>query len=225
MVPTSILAVSSRRRNGEESLGDLAYQRIKEKIVSLDLPPASLIDEAMISDEIGIGLTPIRQALRRLASERLVVILPRRGTLVADLNLSDLHKIFEMRIELETLAARLAAQRANQEQVDALWVITKQGLVFAGTGDNRQLIEIDRQIHLTIAQSAQNEFLEETIEWLYNHVQRLWNLSIDRVDGLEQAMSEHQRMIGAIQNKDGERAAQLMREHVGHFQRRFKDIL
>ena len=96
------------------------YRQIKEKIITLRLPPASMIDEERLANQMNIGLTPVRQALRRLALENLVVILPRRGTMVADLNLADLQKIFELRVELETLAARLAAQRATPEQIAAV---------------------------------------------------------------------------------------------------------
>src|SRR4051812_44007774 len=117
MLPTSMLAVSSRRRVEADSLNGIAYQAIKEKIIALELPPAALVDEAQLAAELGIGLTPVRQALRRLALENLVVILPRRGTLVADLNFSDLQKIFEIRSELEALAADLAAQRASRDQL------------------------------------------------------------------------------------------------------------
>ena len=101
-------------------MNDLAYRAIKARIVALEMPPASVVDETALVDELGVGLTPVRQALRRLALENLVVILPRRGTLVADLNASDLSKIYEMRVELETLAARLAAERATQFKLNQL---------------------------------------------------------------------------------------------------------
>ena len=106
--PTSLLGAAGRR-TPDGSLGAEAYRRIRERIVSLELPPASLIDEQSLAAEIGLGLTPVRQALRRLAWENLVVIMPRRGTLVADVNPADLSALFEVRIELEGLAAELAA--------------------------------------------------------------------------------------------------------------------
>ncbi len=200
----------------------MAYRKIKEKIIALELPPAALIDEAGLAAELQIGLTPVRQALRRLALENLVVILPRRGTIVADLNFSDLQKIFEMRIELEALAAQLAAQRATLEQLTEMENVLSPVELLIATGDNRKLIEIDRTLHALIARYAQNEFLAQTLDWLYGHVLRLWNLSLHRMDVLSAALDEHQQLLDALRQRNGERAANLMRAHIQHFQDEFR---
>ncbi len=106
--PTSLLGAAGRR-TPDGSLGAEAYRRIRERIVSLELRAGVADRRAVARREIGLGLTPVRQALRRLAWENLVVIMPRRGTLVADVNPADLNALFEVRIELEGLAAELAA--------------------------------------------------------------------------------------------------------------------
>ena len=218
MLHTSMLAASTRRRDETDSRNGEAYQRIRDQIVSLDLAPASVIDERRLAEELGLGLTPVRFALRRLALENLVVILPRRGTLVADLNLADLNKIFEMRIELESLAARLAAERAAPEQLDALAALSAETRRAQECQDNRLLIELDRRLHRGLAEAAHNEFLLETLDWLYSHVLRLWHISLHRIAGLPQAMEEHCQVIDAVLAGDGERAAAIMRGQVQHFQ-------
>ncbi|MFN8493054.1 MAG: GntR family transcriptional regulator [Caldilineaceae bacterium] len=222
MLPTSILGATSRRREEDDSLNNVAYRKIKEKIIALELSPAALIDEAGLAAELQIGLTPVRQALRRLALENLVVILPRRGTIVADLNFSDLQKIFEMRSELEALAAQLAAQRATPEQLAEMESVLSQAEMFIATGDNDKLIEIDRTLHSLIARYAQNEFLEQTLDWLYGHVLRLWNISLHRIDILSEAMNEHHQLLEAMRMRNGERSANLMRAHIQHFQDTFR---
>jgi len=219
-----MLAASTKRRAQSDSLGDIAYHRIKEKIISLALPPASVIDESQLVDELKVGLTPIRQALRRLSIENLVVILPRRGTIVADLNISDLHKIFELRIEIETLGAKFAAERATKEQIDALDTLLQESQVLIDKGNNEQLLQADRQIHILIAEAASNEYLAETAERLYSHVQRLWNLSIAEITGLAQGFQEHTELVEAIRERDGERASMLMRNHVSHFQKEINSV-
>ncbi len=221
MLPTSILALNSRQRDEDDSLNAAAYRKIKERIIALDLPPASLIDEARLAGELGMGLTPVRQALRRLAHDKLVVILPRRGTIVADLHPNDLSKIFEMRIELEALSARRAAERATSEQLVEMALLNDRMIAILRSGDAVTLINIDQQFHVLIARAAHNEFLAETLEWLYGHVLRLWNLALHRVDSLNQAVGEHSAIFEAIQAKDGARAAELMRAHVIHFQQEF----
>jgi len=225
MLPTSMLAASTKRRAQADSLGDIAYHRIKEKIISLELPPASVIDESQLVDELQVGLTPVRQALRRLSIENLVVILPRRGTIVADLNISDLHKIFELRIEIETLAAKFAAERATQQQINELDTLLEQSAMIIQNGDNAQLLHADREIHMLIAEAANNEFLAETAERLYGHVQRLWNLSIAEITGLAQGFQEHTALVEAIRQRDSEQASMLMRKHVSHFQEEINNVL
>jgi DNA-binding GntR family transcriptional regulator len=199
-----------------------------------------------------IGLTPVRHALRRLALENLVVILPRRGTLVADLNPADLSKLFEMRIELEALAAQLAALRIRPAQAQALVELAcetraaqMQARAMAGAtrepllrlplqpqsapivqpeslaACNEQLIRLDQRMHRLLAEAAHNEFLLETLDWLYSHVLRLWNTGLQQVTALEQSMEEHCQVADAVLAGESEHAATLMRAHVRHFQQAF----
>jgi DNA-binding GntR family transcriptional regulator len=220
-----MLGASSRRRVETESRSGIAYRKIKGRIISLDLPPASVLDESQLAQELEVGLTPVRQALRRLALENLVVILPRRGTIVADLNLSDLQKIFEMRVELESLAAKLAADRATaheQGEMDRLCLEVEQALA---DGDNYQLIDLDRRLHSHLATCAHNEFLAETLDWLYGHVLRLWNLSLNQVGGLEEALHEHLAIAEAVKTGEGQKAALIMHTHVDRFQQEITRLL
>jgi DNA-binding GntR family transcriptional regulator len=140
MLAASMLTASTRRREETDSLNGAAYQAIRDRIVRLELAPASVIDERKLAEEMELGLTPVRHALRRLALENLVVILPRRGTLVADLNPADLSKIFEMRVELEALAALLAASRLTPQQAEALEALadeTRAAQLAAQVGSER----------------------------------------------------------------------------------------
>jgi DNA-binding GntR family transcriptional regulator len=221
MITTSMLATSHSRRANANSQSGEAYRMIKEKIITLELPPASLIDEARLIADLSLGRTPIREALQRLALENLVVILPRRGTIVADLNMSDLQKIFEVRIELEVLAVRLATQRATAAQVAAMEGLFRDADALIHDGDNYQLIRLDHEAHRMLAQAAHNEFLEETLDRLYNHVLRLWYVSLHRVQRLREAIEEHREIIALVKDGDGERAARMMRAHIAQFQEQF----
>jgi DNA-binding GntR family transcriptional regulator len=224
--PTSLLGAAGRR-TPDGSLGAEAYRRIRERIVSLELPPASLIDEQSLAAEIGLGLTPVRQALRRLAWENLVVIMPRRGTLVADVNPADLSSLFEVRIELEGLAAELASSRATPRQLEALddlMTRTRDALA-ASPPDHHQLIELDREMHELLARAAHNEVLAQSLDTHYVHVLRLWNIAIERVGELPSAISEHVAIAQAVTDHDGASARALMRTHVSHFQESYSRAL
>ncbi len=221
MLPATLLTASRQRRVNGDSHSEVAYRILKKKIVTLELPPASLLNEAELMAELGLGRTPIREALQRLALENLVVILPRRGTIVADLNMSDLQKIFEIRLELEVYAARLAAERATPTQIAEMEALFASSDAIIQRGDYHQLIHLDHQAHRLLAQAAHNEFLEETLEHLYTHVLRLWYVSLHKVSRLSEAIEEHRDIIAAVKAGDGQRAAEIMRAHVTGFQAQF----
>jgi DNA-binding GntR family transcriptional regulator len=226
MLPSTLITANSQRHRigSTESLSEAAYRILKDKIITLELPPASLVNEARLMKQLKMGRTPIREAFQRLAIENLVVIMPRRGILVADLNITDLQKIFEVRLELEVHAARLAARRATPEQISEMESLFADADSIIQQGDHRQLIQLDHQAHRLLAQAAQNEFLEEALERLYNHVLRLWYSSLHKVTRLREAVEEHRHIIEAVKVRNGERAAEVMRAHIEAFQREFMDV-
>ncbi len=219
-VATSMLAASARRAVDADSKSAEAYRAIKDMIVSLELPPAALLDERGLAERLGVGLTPVRQALRRLEWESLVVILPRRGTLVADLNDSDLGRIYELRSVLEPQAAELAAERGTAEQRAALGAViaAMHAELARPTPDRRVLIALDRDLHRQIWAMAGNEMLEQTLEWLFSHVLRRWNVSIDRNESLGSVMQMHDEIADAIVAGDAQQARAAMARHVAGFQ-------
>ena len=219
-VATSMLAASARRAVDADSKSAEAYRAIKDMIVSLELPPAALLDERGLAERLGVGLTPVRQALRRLEWESLVVILPRRGTLVADLNDSDLGRIYELRSVLEPQAAELAAERGTPEQRAALAAViaAMHAELARPTPDRRVLIALDRDLHRQIWAMAGNEMLEQTLEWLFSHVLRRWNVSIDRNESLGSVMQMHDEIADAIVAGEAQQARAAMARHVAGFQ-------
>ena len=225
MLPATLLTASRQRRVNHDSRSEAAYRIIKEKIVTLQLPPASLLNEADLMTELDLGRTPIREALQRLALENLVVILPRRGTIVADLNMSDLQKIFEIRLELEVLAVCLAAERATPAQIAVMEALFAEADEIIQQGDYHQLIHLDHQAHRLLAQAAHNEFLEETLERMYTHILRLWYVSLHKVSRLAEAIAEHRDIIAAVKSGDSYRAAQIMRAHIIGFQNQFTAVM
>ena len=224
MLPSTLITASRYHAGKDESLSEIAYRALKEKIVTLELPPASLVNEAKLMKELKMGRTPIREAFQRLAMENLVVIMPRRGTLVIDLNLSDLQKISEVRVELEVHATRLAAKRATPEQIAEMEILLRDADSIIQRGDHRQLIQLDHEAHRLIAHAAHNEFLAETLERLYNHVLRLWYSSLHKVTRLREAIEEHRDIVAALKTHDGDRAAAIMRAHISGFQTEFSAV-
>ncbi len=199
------------------SLSQQAYDIIKQKIVSLEMLPGSVIDEGNLQEELGFGRTPIREALKRLSLEKLVVILPRRGMLVSEIGIRDLQQLFELRLPLEILATRLAADRGSEEQ----WRRMEDALAQLrdGTIENQSLIEIDRTCHEIIYESAANEFLRDTLVTHYALSLRLWYYFLYRIGDMRDALLDHKLILEALQAQDGDKAAQLMERHIRAFQK------
>jgi DNA-binding GntR family transcriptional regulator len=206
------------------SQSEEAYRRLLERIVSLEMRPGSVVDEARLREELRIGRTPIREALQRLARENLVRSVPHRGTFVTDVNITDLARITEVRVVLEAHAARLAAEKLtsqDRQQIEELLELLRRGYV---TGQ-RDLMQLDQQIHRLVYRSTHNPFLEATLERYFNLSLRLWYLVLDREVRLREAVDEHVELLQAICAGDGARAEEIMRRHVSGFEREIRKVL
>jgi DNA-binding GntR family transcriptional regulator len=203
-----------------QSLADRAYHEIRGLIVSLELAPGAVIDERDLIGRLGIGRTPVREALRRLAHERLVEVYPRRGMFVTGVDVRQLARLSEVRAVLEPEAARLAAERATEDdraRLDALLAELDAG--------GSELMQLDERIHRAVYRAAHNDLLESTLEQYYALALRIWMLALERTQDLEEAVEAHRELLEAIRDRDGERAAQTMRDHVENFEQAMHRVL
>jgi DNA-binding GntR family transcriptional regulator len=201
-----------------------AYHLIKEKIITLELGPSSVIDEHSLMEELGLGRTPIREALQRLDAEGLVHIVPRRGMFVTDISITDLQKIFEVRIVLAGFCARLAAQRVTANQIAQMEAVL-QDLEQVQSGDYKTLMEIDRRFQRLMYKTAGNDILAESLDRLYDLSLRIWYLVLHQLGDVRDAIEQHRQVLEALKAKDGARAEALIKEHILQFQQRIKAVL
>ena len=206
------------------SLADRAYRAIRDMIVSLELRPGAVIDERDLMARLGIGRTPTREALRRLAQERLVEVYPRRGMFVTSVEIRDLASLAEVRSVLESHAARLAAERATDEDRSALESLLDDLDTQADLGTS-ELMALDERIHRQIYRSAHNAFLEATLEEYYVLALRIWYLALDRARTLEQSVLGHRELLEAIRDGDAALAEETMRRHVLDFEEAMRRVL
>jgi DNA-binding GntR family transcriptional regulator len=205
-------------------LSDKAYQLIRHRIITLELPPLSAIDEQALMEDLQLGRTPIREALQRLATEDLVILAPRRGMFVADISITDLQKVFELRMLLEGFCARLVAQRASEDQLTRMEVVTQE-LDKLPDGDAKALMAIDERFHVLLYEAADNEFLADTLRRLHAQSFRIWHLVLDRLGSVREAMEQHVEIARALRARDGPQAEALLQEHVSEFQKEIKAVL
>lgn len=205
-------------------LSKTAYDLIRHKIVSLELAPGEVIDETALREELDLGRTPIREALQRLALEQLVTIIPRRGMFVTEIRLTDLQRLFEVRVPLEAQAARLAAKRGlPQHWVDMQEVL--DGIPADGKISNERWMIHDQACHQIMYEAADNQFLTDSLTNLYTLSLRLWYFALADMDDVGSAVSQHQAILDALRDGKDNEAADLLEKHIRHFQEEIQAVM
>jgi DNA-binding GntR family transcriptional regulator len=176
-------------------------------IVRLELPPGSAVSEAMLSERLGIGRTPIREALQRLARERLVQILPRRGVIVSDINVKAQLRLLEVRREVERLVARSAARRATAEERSRFAALARGFEQAARTGDDVAFLRIDREFNELCVEAARNEFAANAMQLMASLSRRFWYLHYKQAADMPETARLHANIALAIARADPEAAA------------------
>ena len=156
------------------SLTDRAYRHLEEMIITLQLPPGSAVSEIALSQRLGIGRTPIREALQRLARERLVTILPRRGIIVSEINVKSQLRLLEVRREVERLVAKSAARRATPEERERFLELARRFEKSAKANDGVSFMRVDLEFNEISVTAARNEFAAGAMSLMHSLSRRFW---------------------------------------------------
>ncbi|MGY1634077.1 GntR family transcriptional regulator [Geodermatophilus sp. SYSU D01186] len=208
------------------SLADKAYVAIRDRLIMLAIRPGDPIDDDELAKDLGVGRTPVREALKRLEGDRLVVSYPRRGTFATGMDISDLAHISDIRAQLEPLAARRAAERAarvGHGELDELATGIEQ-LDVTGI-DPAELMRWDLAVHRAIYRAAGNPHLEDVLIRYDNLATRIFCLFLDRLPTVDEHVGEHVALLRAIAAGDADRADDLAREHVLGFEQAIRAVI
>jgi DNA-binding GntR family transcriptional regulator len=197
----------NRETDDQETLTDRAYRLLEELIVTLALPPETILSEQSLAARLRIGRTPIREALQRLARDGLVVILPRRGILVSQINLKTQMRLLEVRRELERLMAKSAAERATPEESAAFATIAREMRRASDESDDMTFMRLDRQFNELISQTARNEFASRAMGLMHGLSRRFWYQHYRESGDLPLSARLHAEVAEAIAKRDSEAAA------------------
>jgi DNA-binding GntR family transcriptional regulator len=208
-----------------ELLADRAYEELRDRIVTLEIPPGAPIDEVQLGEELQMGRTPVREAIKRLALENLVTVFPRRGTFASEINITDLAHVADVRGQLEAHAAYRAAQRLTDAQREDLNLLLTELQHSRGTDDLETLMALDARVHRFIYRCTGNPYLEETLTRYFNLSLRIWHLVLDRLPHLFARVHEHDELLRAIADGDGRRARRILSEHIATFEREIRGVL
>jgi DNA-binding GntR family transcriptional regulator len=217
-------ATRGRRASGEPLAGR-AYAELRDRIVTLRIAPGAPINEDALGRELEMGRTPMREAIKRLALEKLVTVFPRRGTFASEINITDLTAISDVRVQLEGHAAYRAAERitpAGEIELDEL----RAALAACRDGeDATTLMVLDARVHRFVHRCAANPYLEETLSRYFNLSLRIWYLVLERLPHLPARVHEHGDLLEAIRARDPERARQIMADHIATFEGEIRAVL
>jgi DNA-binding GntR family transcriptional regulator len=199
-----------------------AFEAIRDQIISLRLAPGVPLDEGELARTLGIGRGPVREAIKRLAHERLAVVYPRRGTFVAEITISDERWLTEVRGPLEGLAAALAAVRATSAERDELDRLQKKLEVIHGSDG---LLELDAKVHRTLHRAAHNPVLQDTLDQYFNLALRIWYFVRDRLPSIDAHVLNQRIVIDAVMRGDPETAREAAEKHLSACTLELRSIL
>lgn len=203
---------SSRSASIAETLTDRAYVEIEELIVTLQLAPGEAVSEQMLSERLGIGRTPIREALQRLARERLVTILPRRGVVVSAIDVAAQLRLLEVRRELERLVARGAARRATEAERERFSELARQFEKASRAGDDKTFMRTDREFNELCLAAVKNEFAAGAMGLMNSLSRRFWFHHYKQAADMPETAKLHADIARAIgEGDEGEAGAAVDR--------------
>jgi DNA-binding GntR family transcriptional regulator len=200
----------------DASMAERAYLELRDRIVSLRIPPGALVREDEVMKDLKMSRTPVREALLRLTQEHLVTVIPRRGTFVTEVHVGDVGRIYEFRRELEVVAAGWAAERrteADLEEIDKLIAdLREHNAVPTAEVDARSQIISDQSAHNLVYRLSGNPLIEDTLASYYFLAARIWFLASGRVE-MEEPFIGLIELLEAIKAQDAEAARRHAREH------------
>ena len=195
-------------------LREVVYETLREAIRNGALTPGERLMEIQLAEELGVSRTPVREAIRKLELERFVVMLPRRGTYVANLSLKDINEVFEIRAALDGLAAGLAAERITEEELEQMERLLVEIADCIEQHNNQKIVEADEAFHDLLYRASRNERLVGIICNLREQFTRFRSVSINYPGRLQNTLEEHRQLVEAIAQRNPEAAQQKAREHI-----------
>ena len=204
----------SLKLDNYKPLRDIVFEAIKEAILKGRIKPGERLMEVQLAEEMGVSRTPVREAIRKLELEGLVVMVPRKGAYVSGLTMKDAAEVFEIRSSLEGLAAALAAERITDDEIKMLDKILSEITKASEKGDAETVIKKDVEFHQILFNASRNERLAQIVNNLKEQIDRFRIQSFSNPLRVKNVVSEHKAIIDAIKQGDSESAEKLAKAHI-----------
>ncbi|AXI76242.1 GntR family transcriptional regulator [Peterkaempfera bronchialis] len=222
----SAYVAGKRTASGEAGTANLlsesAHSALCSRLVRCEIMPGERLSEAELRSSLGVGASPVREAIRRLEFEKLVVIYPRSGTYVTDIGLKDSRSVMELRLELEGLSAALACSRGSKAEKENLVALAERQFA---TENLQECIDLDAAFHRSVYRMTRNDYLITTSEIHFNLALRQWYFCSKAVKTPDWTGVDHRPLAAAIAAGDVDVAGEHIREHVRHDSQQVVKIL
>ena len=200
--------------DGALSLEEKVYHSLEEQILSGQLKAGEALTEVKLAKSLGVSRTPVREALQRLGREGLIRLIPNKGAVVVGISEQDLIDIYTIRMRLEGLAARIAAENSDEELCKSLNENVELTSFYMKKGNIEKLKDLDSDFHDIIYRSCKSRMLGKTLSELHRYITSYRKLSLSAQGRLEKSLDEHKEICEAIEKGDAASADSLMSEHV-----------
>jgi DNA-binding GntR family transcriptional regulator len=195
-------------------LREIVFDVLRQAIIDGTLEPGERLMEVQLAEALGVSRTPVREALRQLELEGFIVMVPRKGAYVADLSTKDVADVLEIRGALEALAASLAAERIEEEELELLERLLVESKEAAKAKDIEQMIKIDTRFHDILYQASRNKRLVQIVSNLSEQIQRYRTTSLAYPGRLIYTLKEHRLLVDALAERNADLASELAQEHI-----------
>lgn len=211
------------------SLADRAYVRLRDQIITTEIPPGTLLREPNLMRRLRVGRTPIREAIQRLRRDGFVSVIPRKGTIVTEINITDLAAIYEVRAQLESWEAALAAERATEADRAHASDLMRELRALTERDGFEAMLALDRRVHRFVYRISRNTFLAETIDQYHNLSLRILYVAMASFPALaprlQDVVHDQLKLLDAIVRRDGATAYEIAAAHVVNFQAAFHQAM
>lgn len=199
---------------GQPRASDVAYEELRQRIIDLRLPPGVVVNENALAAELGMGRMPVREAIARLATDRFITVLPRRGTVVTPIGLDDVLDMFEAREAIECGVAHIVATRATADDLATLRKLVEAADRARDATHHEEFLRDDHAIHASLVHMVRNSLLQDAADRLLLHNLRFWRTYWASRPARQATMISHADLLAALEMHDPDGAEKAMRHHL-----------
>ena len=202
------------RLDSYQPLREVVCETLRDAVRRGVLKPGERLMEIQLAEELGVSRTPVREAIRKLEMEGYVIMMPRRGTYIADLSIRDINEVFEIRTSLESLASGLAAERITEDELEKLQRLLVEIGAHIKSGDMESIVRTDTEFHDLLYQASRNSRLVGIISNLREQLTRFRTTSMSFPGRLKATLEEHRNIVEAIAQGDEQAARKAAAHHM-----------